>query len=340
LNILSAMKCSSSDFKAAVIGAGIAGASCARALSAAGVSVHVVDKSRGAGGRLATRRLEWLDPQGQRRMARFDHGAPAFAASSSQFRQFLATALQPDALVRWQPVLATGSRPLGGAGPLWLPQPDMPSLCRALLRDIPTSWSFVVDRLQHGPLGWQVESSGTPLAGHFDAVVLALPPAQVAPLLAPHRRDWAQRASIALMKPCWTLMGVARRTVRELHWDVARPDKGPLSWIMRNDTRPGREPRSTPRIGLLTHAPAGAGNTWSSRPTGCSARCSRRCRTGLANRSSGSTPSCIAGAMPCRSPRPLQVRSPTGGTAPAASACAATSSVARASKAPGSLPRP
>lgn len=39
----------------AVIGAGIAGAACARALSLAGRSVHVFDKSRGPGGRLATR---------------------------------------------------------------------------------------------------------------------------------------------------------------------------------------------------------------------------------------------------------------------------------------------
>lgn len=239
-----------------MIGAGIAGATCARALSVSGCSVHVVDKSRGAGGRLATRRLEWLDPQGRQRMARVDHGAPAFTASGADFRQFLANAFQPDALVQWRPTLATGSRPRDDAGPLWLPQPDMPSLCRALLHDIPTTWSFAVDRLRHGPLGWQVEASGTMLAGPFDAVVLALPPAQVAPLVAPHRRDWAQRASIALMQPCWTLMGVARRTACDLHWDVARPEQGPLAWVMRNDARPGREP-TVDETHWVAHARAG-----------------------------------------------------------------------------------
>jgi len=255
-NILARVKCSTAEPRVAVIGAGIAGATCARALSVSGCAVHLVDKSRGAGGRLATRRLEWLDPQGQRRIARVDHGAPAFTASGAEFRLFLATAFQPDALVQWRPTLATGSRPLDDAGPLWLPQPDMPSLCRALLRDIPTSWSFAVDRLRQGPLGWQVEGSGTKLAGHFDAVVLALPPAQAAPLLAPHRRDWAQRASIALMQPCWTLMGVSRRTGRELRWDVARPEQGPLAWVMRNDARPGREP-SAHEAHWVVHARAG-----------------------------------------------------------------------------------
>lgn len=46
-----------------VIGAGMAGLVCAQQLSQAGYSVLVLDKSRGLGGRLATRRLHgtWAD---------------------------------------------------------------------------------------------------------------------------------------------------------------------------------------------------------------------------------------------------------------------------------------
>ncbi len=141
----------SSSFRVAVIGAGIAGATCARALSLAGCTVHVVDKSRGAGGRLATRRLEWLDERGQRRVAKVDHGAPAITARGADFLQFLAAAAPPGALVPWTPTLAAGSRPLDETGTLWLPTPDMPSLCRGLLRDIPATWSFAVDRLLQRP---------------------------------------------------------------------------------------------------------------------------------------------------------------------------------------------
>lgn len=227
--------------RVAVIGAGIAGATCARALSLSGCEVHIVDKSRGAGGRLATRRLEWLDEQGRRRIVKVDHGAPAFAARGADFRQFLATASQPGTLVQWRPTLAAGSRPLDDAGPLWLPKPDMPSLCRGLLRDIPATWSFAVDRLLRDQVGWQIEAAGSTLPGHFDAVVLALPPAQAEPLLAAHRSDWAQGASLALMQPCWTLMGVARRPAKDFHWDVGRPEQGPLAWVMRQDARPERE---------------------------------------------------------------------------------------------------
>lgn len=228
--------------KVVVIGAGLSGASCARALTRAGCALQVVDKARSVGGRLATRRLEWLDAQGHRQIARLDHGAPAITACGGDFRKFLASAAQAELVMPWQPALAARSRPLDDAGSLFLPTQDMPSLCRWLLRDIPTTLGFAVDGLRRDPRGWQIEAGGSTLPGHFDAVVLALPPAQAAALLAPHRSDWAQRASLALMQPCWTLLGVARRPVRPLDWDVARPEQGPLAWVMRNDARPAREP--------------------------------------------------------------------------------------------------
>jgi predicted NAD/FAD-dependent oxidoreductase len=228
-----------SSFKVAVIGAGIAGATCAHVLSRAGLDVHVVDKARGAGGRLATRRLEWKDPTGRARITALDHGAPAFTATN-EFRQFLASIFAPGGVVEWTPTLDVGSRPLDDAQPLYLPCPDMPSLCRGLLRDIAATGSFAVDRLVRSPRGWQLEAAGSALPGHFNAVVLALPPAQAAPLLAPYRPDWAHCAALIQMQPCWTLMGVSRRPTTARRWDVARPAEGPLDWIVRNDARPSR----------------------------------------------------------------------------------------------------
>jgi predicted NAD/FAD-dependent oxidoreductase len=236
------MSCVVPSSKVVVIGAGLSGASCARALTRAGCAVQVVDKARGVGGRLATRRLEWLDARGRRQMVSLDHGAPAITAGGADFRQFLASATQAGLVTPWGPALAAGSRPLDDAGSLHLPTQDMPSLCRWLLRDIPTTLSFPVDGLRRDPRGWQIKAGGSTLPGHFDAVVLALPPAQAATLLAPHRSDWAQRASLALMQPCWTLMGVAQSPACPLAWDVARPEQGPLAWVMRNNARPGCEP--------------------------------------------------------------------------------------------------
>ncbi|MES2632709.1 MAG: NAD(P)-binding protein [Pseudomonadota bacterium] len=227
--------------KVVVVGAGIAGATCARAMADEGLDVHVVDKARGAGGRLATRRLEWMDEERNRRMTRFDHGVPAFMADDPAFLEFLRTAFPPGALVQWSPLAPGHKRSSGDLGPRWLPTPDMPSLCRWLLRDLTATWSFPVDRIHRSQLGWQIEAAGATLPGHFDAVVLALPPAQAAPLLPSHRGDWAQSASHVRMQPCWTLMGVARNPVNGGVGDAGRPEDGPLAWVMRNDVRPGRE---------------------------------------------------------------------------------------------------
>lgn len=248
----------------AVIGAGIAGAACARALTLAGHSVNVFDKSRGPGGRLATRRFEWLDPQGQACTTRLDHGAVGITARSALFQNFIDQARQAGWLAEWVPTLPAGSLPLGAGGRLHVPVPDMPALCRHLLEGSATTWSFAVDSLHRSTLGWQLHAMGARPSAAFDAVVLALPPAQAAPLLYQHRSDWARHATVAPMQPCWTLMGVARVPAENpesgLGWDLARPPSGPLDWVLRNDARPGRE-RVPGQAHWVAHARAG----WSRR---------------------------------------------------------------------------
>ncbi len=63
-----------------IIGAGMAGLTAAQRLRMAGVNVRVLDKARGVGGRMATRRAEG---------GRFDHGAQYFTARDNRFRDFI-----------------------------------------------------------------------------------------------------------------------------------------------------------------------------------------------------------------------------------------------------------
>ena len=194
----------------AVIGTGLAGAAVAHALQLAGHSVHVFDKSRGPGGRLATRRVEWVDAQGQAAIARIDHGAVGFGASSEAFQTFADLAVEAGWLAKWKPALASGTVLVGGGDQAFVPVPDMPSLCRHLLSGVPASWSFAVEALHRSSLGWHVEGGDVRHDAPFGAVVIALPPMQAAPLIGPYRRDWARRASVVPMQPCWTSDGHRR----------------------------------------------------------------------------------------------------------------------------------
>ncbi|RZL33410.1 MAG: FAD-dependent oxidoreductase, partial [Rubrivivax sp.] len=212
--------------RVAVVGAGMAGATCARALAQAGHGVQVFDKARRPGGRLATRRLAWVDGEGELQTTLLDHGAPGLSARGETFGAYLGAGLQAGALAQWRPALAPGSLPLDDAAPIHVPVPDSPTLCRDLLAGLATTWSCAIDGLHRSVPGWHVEAAGQRQGGSFDAVVLALPPAQAAPLLAAHRPDWARHASLAPMQPCWTLMGVATERSPST-WDLARPAAGP-----------------------------------------------------------------------------------------------------------------
>jgi predicted NAD/FAD-dependent oxidoreductase len=86
----------------AVIGAGIAGLSCAAALAQAGAAVTLYEKSRGPGGRMSTRRGEgW----------QCDHGAQYVTARDPAFRAEVSRWVHAGAAALWTPRLQV----LGGA---------------------------------------------------------------------------------------------------------------------------------------------------------------------------------------------------------------------------------
>jgi predicted NAD/FAD-dependent oxidoreductase len=226
--------------RVAVIGAGMAGATCARRLHDAGADVHLFEKSRGVGGRMATRRVCWPDADGREHEIAFDHGAPGFSVNSAAFAKFIEAHVQSGEVIRWAPAMAPGSFvPLDGYES-WIATPRMPDLCRALTEGLPVIHGRTVDALYGGPGAWRVECRGETLGRDFTHVVLAMPPLQAAALLNPHRPDWAQLGRQRPMLPCWTLIGSMAPAAGLPDWDVAWPLSGPLAWVIRNDRKPGR----------------------------------------------------------------------------------------------------
>ena len=86
----------SSMWDVLVVGAGMAGLSCAERLQQAGLQVLVVDKSRGVGGRLSTRRVETSAG-----VVGLDHGAQYITASSDSFRRFIQQQVKLGTMVEW-----------------------------------------------------------------------------------------------------------------------------------------------------------------------------------------------------------------------------------------------
>lgn len=203
-----------------IIGAGLAGIACARRLTQAGLHVQVLDKGRGIGGRMATRRVT-LDA-GE---VSFDHGAQYIRPRDDRFAQVLRDAgAQP-----WQ----EHDRLVG--------TPGMSQLPRDLAAGLPITQQVEISRLRQDDGQWHL----TGPTGDMQArrVVLTVPAPQVPGLLRvsgqehPLAHDLAQ----VRMAPSLTLMAAFAPDSPRPFVQRRDPDH-PLAWIAQNSAKPGRGP--------------------------------------------------------------------------------------------------
>ena len=177
-----------------IIGAGLAGITCARALQAAGRDVVVLDKSRGVGGRLATRRLHGTQAA---------HGFRVWAPQHPGLQALTEELVAADVLQPWEEGYAAKD---GGN-----------AIAKYLARNIPINRQHRVVALSRQQQAWRIESEvpngdSTALMDvrqmHVRQVVLALPAPQIAEIL--ERSGFSAAATLPLRQveyaPCVTVM--------------------------------------------------------------------------------------------------------------------------------------
>jgi renalase len=221
----------------AVIGSGLAGSACAAGLQRAGAQVTLFEKAKTVGGHSATRSAGWNDANGAEQSVTFDDIAQYFTPVKRRFKPVVTRAMAAGYVSAWHPRVHA-DWPLE-AGQCLNVSPAMSALCTHLTAGATVHLNRPVQRLQRAANGsWYVQSEGVPLAGPFHHVVVALPPAQAAVLLAGHQDTWADVLVEKRVSPCFSLIAVTDDV--DWPWDAARPSHGPLAWVLRNDRVPGR----------------------------------------------------------------------------------------------------
>jgi renalase len=217
----------------AIIGAGLAGISLAYQLKLAGHACSVFEKSRGLGGRLATRRLEHWQA---------DHGAQYFTATSPAFSAEVGRWLDNGWVKPWSvtPWLLTREQlsPSPDQQERFVGTPNMNAMVHGLASGTALYMKTRIDRLEADGEQWRLWDEHGEHYGNFDAVILTAPMAQSQALLPTEVINAALIGSPA-MTPTWS-MALAFEQPTAIEADVVFVKDGIVSWAARDTAKPGR----------------------------------------------------------------------------------------------------
>lgn len=188
-----------------------------------------------------------------------DHGAQYFTASSPLFSETVAAWQSAGVCEKWGGLIkvfnGSGWDNLKHSTDRFVGTPKMKSpveymlnnsgftvhttaLVEELKRTESGKWDLRLSRDGGKNSNWEANGAEENM---FDIVVVAAPSPQAHVLVKFHSLVLAETASAAVMKGCWAVM--VRPSLRlQLPFDGAFINGGPLSWISRDSSKPGRHP--------------------------------------------------------------------------------------------------
>ncbi len=222
--------------KAAIVGAGISGITLARALVKEGWEVDLFEKSRGLGGRLATRRGDgW----------QCDHGAQYFTARDDLFQAEVHRWARLGWVAPWSArigIYEHGSfRP--GTDPVqrYVGTPRMNEMLHHDHQHIRIFHQQRISNMIHQAERWTLlNDEQIPVGSTYSFVLLALPAPQAGQLLQAHSARLFHTTGSVSMTPSWAAICPVS-SGNNMEWDAVFVNEGPLRWICHDRCKPGRE---------------------------------------------------------------------------------------------------
>lgn len=219
-----------------IVGAGMAGLICARRLQQAGYQVNLLEKSRGLGGRMATRRIEGVP---------IDHGARFLHPQGSSLATLASQLAAQGLLTHWQPQTFR----LDSAGKLhpdsltathYVAPTGMSAVGKILGTELTIHRQQRTLKIAPTPANhWCITAEQAPEASLVEhtakAIVLAIPAPQITPLLEPLHTNPAFtgiRTTLSTVQyaPCITVM--AQYTSPISHESVPLPCEPTTPWMV------------------------------------------------------------------------------------------------------------
>ncbi len=239
------------DADVVIVGAGMSGIVAARELVAAGARVTVLEKGRGVGGRMATRRLG---------TAVCDHGAQFFTVRGRAFGTLVRDAHDAAAVAEWcagfTRATASSLLPPGDGHPRWRGTPGMTSLPKYIAAEFDPARCDVRTGVKVSSIGIDGEAvtigldEGIPLRAA--AAIVSSPVPQSLDLLAaggllPPAGNAIDAAVLRTLRgidydPCFALMLVLDRPSLVpppggIQFETDGPATGPIAWVADNQQK-------------------------------------------------------------------------------------------------------